>query len=583
MDFTTDSGRKELGTRIQAAIMEAGFASLPEFARQMGWSRALIYQYVSGKVLVQLDRLQQIAERTGKSLQWLLDAQPPADAEAIAGLQTALAEAQAQLEATQAELSGERAARLCEGERQRQSELALLGDYCRALRRAGDAAGLVEAASRWLESALRAGDQRAQLQARLQMGHGWFLQGQLVRAGEVLSEAVAGAMAQGQGAIVHSARQELVRVLLQAGRTNEARHEAAALAGADLWWPRWAGTLMLAAIAAQQADLGECAEQLQAAEEIIESGEETPARRAVARTYLLSNRVTAAIAAGDYLRAAEMNEALRSLAAQASAADQSREAELNRAIIALRRGHVATARESLRLLGDWAQLAQDARLSTLTRIFQSELARRLGSCAEARDHARAALEQATTAGQPHLVLEAHLALAYVEHADARHDDAAYHLAQARRRALEHDQRRLELEALLLLRQLEEGEKTSAPAGESELVAALGESGIGDLHAEGLLLQARWLAPDARLAVLEQAATTALGIGYFWGAERALRELAAAYFEAGDVSAARQTVTRADELLGEAMGDVSCCPAIKAGWRKLRDHLGMSSYKGGASR
>ena len=85
MDLRTSEGRQELGRRIQSAIMAAGFESLPEFAKKLGWSRALIYQYVNGQVLVQLDRLQQIAEHTEKKLEWFLVADPKAtSAEAAA-------------------------------------------------------------------------------------------------------------------------------------------------------------------------------------------------------------------------------------------------------------------------------------------------------------------------------------------------------------------------------------------------------------------------------------------------------------------------------------------------------------------
>ncbi|NPV45737.1 MAG: helix-turn-helix domain-containing protein [Armatimonadetes bacterium] len=582
MDLVTSDGRKELGRRIQAAIMEAGYGSLSEFARQVGWSRALIYQYVNGTVLVQLDRLQQIAERTGKTLEWFLVGDQAVDNGLVAELREALGTAREEVRALQLELSEERAARLSEGQRQLRSELNLLGDYCRALRRAGDAPGLVEAGSRWLEAAQRAGDQRSQMQARLQMGHGWFLQGQLGRAEEVLAEAVTEAGGAGQEAIVNSARQELVRVLLQSGKTDEARRQASSLAHADLWWPRWAGRLMLAAIAAQEAELDECTEELQQAEEVIESGDEPAARRAVARAYLLSNRVTAALAAGQYGRAASLNDELRSLAAQAGVADQLREAELNRAIIAVRRGQVADAQRSLGLLRDWAQMAQDARLEALTSAFQSELARRLGQPAEARELGRAALQKALGSGQPHLMLEAHLALAHAELADGRTDDARYHVAQAQRLAGELRHRRLELEAELLSLRVASGEQASVRAMETKLLATLEKTGILDLHAEGMLLHARGQAHDDRLALLQSAAARALDSGHFWGAEAALRALAETYLSAGDHAAARETIATGCRLIENTIGTAECCPTIEAGWRQLRERVGISPGREGAS-
>lgn len=579
----TNDGRKELGRRIQAAIMEAGYGSLAVFARQLEWSRALIYQYVSGAVLVQLDRLQQIADRTGKPLRWFLGGDEALEDGRVAELENALAAAQEEVKALQTELSEERAARLSEGERQARSELDLLGDYCRALRRAGDAPNLVEAGSRWLEAALRAGDQRGQLQARLQMGHGWFLQGQLGRAEEVLAEAVTAASGLGQGAILNSARQELVRVLLQSGKTEEARQQASSLAQADLWWPRWAGRLMLAAIAAQETALTECEEHLQAAERVIESGEEPPARRVVARAYLLSNRVTAALMGGQYLRAAALNDELRSLAAQAGLADQLREAELNRAVIAVRRGQVAEAQHSLGLLRDWAQMAQDVRLGALTAVFHSELARRLGRPGEARDRGRAALQQALVAGQPQLMVEAHLVLAHAEHADGRPDDARYHLEQAQRLAAEHRQKRLEFEAQLLWLQLTDENEPAACHREAELLARLQRAGVLDLHAEGLLLCRCGLAADGRRTALQSAATEALDVGYFWVAEAALRALAEMYLGAGERASARETVAAGQKLVADTVGVAECCPAIDAHWRGLCERVGIQPGREGATR
>ena len=72
MDLTTAAGRQELGKRIQAAVSEAGYPSLPEFAKSLHCSRALIYQYAKGDVLVQLDKLQQIARLCDKPVTWFL-------------------------------------------------------------------------------------------------------------------------------------------------------------------------------------------------------------------------------------------------------------------------------------------------------------------------------------------------------------------------------------------------------------------------------------------------------------------------------------------------------------------------------
>jgi len=126
MDLTTAAGRQELGVRIQSAIMAAGHDSLPEFARTLGWSRALIYQYVSGRVLVQLDRLQQIAHATAKPLEWFLAADPNGDATRDAEFSVRLDHAAAQVAATQEALAAERGLRLVDEQRTRETSTDLL-------------------------------------------------------------------------------------------------------------------------------------------------------------------------------------------------------------------------------------------------------------------------------------------------------------------------------------------------------------------------------------------------------------------------------------------------------------------------
>lgn len=282
----------------------------------------------------------------------------------------------------------------------------MLSELCRALRRAGDATALVEAAARCLELARLADDPQAQLRARLQMGHGWFLQGQIARAEEVLTEAVREAADLGQVAVEQSARQELVRALLQRGKVQEAREEARQLAGSELWWPRWSGHLLLAAIAIQSADLGEASQHLADAEEVITGGNEPPARRALAMTYLQSNRTNLALVAGDFVTAREYNESLCVQAAQASAADQLREAEVNRALLSLRSGDLGDASDRLRLLQEWAGLTGDARLGALVMVLRSELHRRLGDIEQALADALAALDSAAALGHVQAIAEA---------------------------------------------------------------------------------------------------------------------------------------------------------------------------------
>jgi len=67
LDLTTPEGRKKQGELILRAIKEAGL-SVEQVAKDIGCSRALLYQYIAGTTLAQPDKLTLIARRTGKPL-----------------------------------------------------------------------------------------------------------------------------------------------------------------------------------------------------------------------------------------------------------------------------------------------------------------------------------------------------------------------------------------------------------------------------------------------------------------------------------------------------------------------------------
>ena len=343
------------------------------------------------------------------------------------------------------------------------------------------------------------------------MGHAWSLQGEHERAREVLRAVLEAAGASADQAVLSSARQELLRVLLQAGELPEARRVAERLAEAELWWPRWSGLLSLAAIEAQAGDLAQARQHLEAAQAVIEEGDEAAGRRALARTYLLSNRVTVALIGGDYALAAQHNERLRDQAAAAEGSEQLRESELNRAVIALRRGHLSQAREGLQRLGEWAVLVDDQRLRALTQAFSSELLLRSGNVEGARQRAQLALDEATRGGQPHAQVEAALALGQAYQAAARTEEARYQWQRAADQAAKLHLRRLELQARLLLAEADSAADTN------DVLEHLCRSGVEDLLVDAVVRGG----PEGLKAAAEQAGQ----LGYFWGEHAALLRLA----------------------------------------------------------
>lgn len=153
MDLREESGRKELGRRIQSAIAHAGYPSLPAFAEALGCSRALIYQYVSGDVLVQLDRLTAIAELTGRAIDWFIVQDPGGAAGEIQRVQAQVDELASRCETLEAALARERGARIADAEAARRSLLEALQELCRAQRASGDMHGLTKSAARCAEIA----------------------------------------------------------------------------------------------------------------------------------------------------------------------------------------------------------------------------------------------------------------------------------------------------------------------------------------------------------------------------------------------------------------------------------------------
>lgn len=483
MDLATPAGRQELGRRIQTAIMQAGYESLPAFARAWGCSRALIYQYAKGDVLIPLDRLQSLAEKTGQPLEWFL-ARGPSAQEAEERLRRNLAEVQRRLEQAEAALAREREERLRRTEQARAALLAAVRDLARAYRRGGETANLLEVLPRYLELAEEAADGRAATEAYLLLGHAWYGVGNYAKAEQALREALRRAQANGEDAMEESARQELVRVLQASGRVEEAREQAVALAQANRWWPRWAGLVAQAALDEQTGRLQAAAEALQQAAQVIEEGEEPPTRVLLARTYLTSNQVNLALAQGDYAAALTFTHTHRTLAAAAHLPDQLREAALNEAVALLKMGDLDEAGVRLARLSDWAALAGDTRIAVLARVFESERLRQAHQLPAARKVALEALEQAREGQSGQVIAEAELALGQVYAEAGQRAEARHYLEHARDRAERLRLRKVQLRAELALAQIEEN-LLQAQATRRQLAEIAANAGFADLAKEAL--------------------------------------------------------------------------------------------------
>ncbi len=568
MDLRTPKGRQELGKRIQAAVADTDYDSLPAFARHLGCSRALIYQYVKGDVLVQLDRLQEIADLTGRPLAWFLLGESGLEGSDAQQLRAELDRCREATTAAEQALAHERGRRAAETDQYRHTLAQDLREICLAYRHAEDAAALLEACPRWLEIARALGDQSALAAAHLHMGHAWYQVGNLDMALRALQEALRLAQDTADLPAEYSARQELVRVLQGLGRSAEAREQALPLTTAERWWPRWAALVALAALEEQTGHLPAAEQALDQAAAVVDSGEESPDRRALARAYLASNRVNLALARGHYHLALALSDNLHALASAADLPDQIREAALDTALADLRTGRLAAAGDHLERLQEWSALAGDQRLALLASLFHTEYLRRCGDLPAAKREALAALEQAAEGSSGHPLAEAELAVGEVYRAEGKTEEALHYLQRCRARAQRLELHRLATRAALSLALLED----SAPDARQQLrdIARLAKAtGYDDLQAECLVaLSERARSARSALKLAQQAAALSSAAGDFWGELAAALAAAAAHLRLGELTQAAQLLIDAHSRRPAA----PCRPDLTAAERSLQESL-----------
>lgn len=527
MDLRTREGKQELGKRIHSAIAAAGYDSLPEFAQELGCSRALIYQYVNGDVLVQLDRLQAIAELTNRPLSGFFT-----DRKEAADTQKQLERARAEIESLRSALAQEQSGRLNRSDTHRAALLELLEDLANAQRRAGDVTGMLETCARWLELAKQADEPAGANRARLQLGHAWYRTGEYVRAAALLREVLANAGDESTSPTVQSARQELVRVLQAQGHIEGAREQATITAGSESWWSKWAGTLSLAALAEQTGDLEDVQGLLAQAQAIIENSQQPPDRIVTARTYLVSNECNLCLARGEYYDAADCARKLHSLAAESGIPEQVREAVLNLGIAHMHLGNMKEAGERLDRLHEWAQMSGDGRLLALAKIFKSEHARHMRDFDRSRELALQGLQAAGDTDRPAVLSWALLNMGRDYLQAGQTSDARHHLERCRRLSQELSLRRPELAATIHAATITADTDTLETAARQ-----CEDTGYHDLSAAARVLLAKHLSDSRSFTMVEEARERCREIGDFWGEATARARLVDLYLHTGQLSTA----------------------------------------------
>ncbi|MHB0937885.1 MAG: helix-turn-helix domain-containing protein [Armatimonadota bacterium] len=390
IDFTTREGRHAQGKLIQQAAEEAGL-SLESLAREIGCSRALIYQYVSGATLAQPDRIQQIAERTGKPLLYFYggESAPEDLLDRILSLQTLLN--------------------------------AQIGPV--------DLENAVSTAEQLIALARQAGQTKVEATARVRLVSVLLQRSEASRALTALGQTIPFLRQHGLGGPLRASEQNRGHALLALGRIDEAEACFAELAKNDDWTTRWQAKVSLAAVAEYRGQYQRALELLDEALGMAGTAPDTRSAQQL-QLYAAGNIANVHLACGDQRAAAA--EASRALALAEGLAnrDQYIEALLTLGVCQRFDGQLARSRATLETAIRWARLAEDGGREALGRAELAATLIEAGRADDGRELAKDALQQGIATQTRRAELSAQLALAQGYLRADLPQEARYHAAQA---------------------------------------------------------------------------------------------------------------------------------------------------------
>ena len=424
MDLSTKEGRREQGARIQRAAEAAGL-SLEELAREIGCSRALVYQYVAGSTLAQPHRLQQIATRSGKSLSYFY-AQEEGGEEQVEKAQAQVEEERRRLQSESERLLAERA----ELERRRLREsFEHLRELAQAQESPADLRGLISTCERIISLGRELDDLRAVAESHFRIGNARIRLADHEAARASLERAIDLFHQVGAHEQELAARQSLANSLLQLGRPDAALEQFQKVAAAEDWWNRWKGTLSIGCVYEHLGEYRRALEQFDAALQIIDTNPDENAAT-LGRLYVRSNTANVYIDCGDYSAALEMAQACLDDAEKLGVREQHIEAQINLGVCLMALGRLGEARQRLHRALEIARFVGDVGRTGVTRAWLCALYAPPGQFDAAKELGKDALQTALQTGSRRAVLYAHLHLgdAYLRSGMAR--EALYHYGQA---------------------------------------------------------------------------------------------------------------------------------------------------------
>lgn len=417
LDLTTPEGRKRQGELILQAIREAGL-SVEQVAKDIGCSRALLYQYIAGTTLAQPDKLTLIARRTGKPLAYFygadLQKSPSVEVERVA-----LEQERVEWERQQAE---ERERRL----RERLENLLALAEAQSAPPNWKAAASTCE---QILPLARELGDERAEAFALFRLGNLRLLLGDLDGAVTALRQAHHLFERLNERPYAFACRQSIGRALLLMGCPEEAEREFSIAAQSDHWQNRWEATIALAAVAEWMGDLRRAMSYLDDAERL---SEQAPNERAAQTVHLFvaANRGNVYLACGDFSEALKLAKIASELAERLGDRDQQLETLLTQAVCLRHLGNWVMAWELAERVFSLAQFAEEAERLAVADTVLATIASIVGDFDQAKERAKEALVIALRVRSRQAELWAHKALAETYLRQEQPDDARYHVQAA---------------------------------------------------------------------------------------------------------------------------------------------------------
>lgn len=572
MDLRRAEGRREQGRRIQAALDDAGL-SAAALAREIGCSRALVYQYLAGQVLAQPDRVQAIAELCGKPLAWFFSDEP---------------ESAAAAEAETARLRREFEAEKLAHERGRSAEQADALLALAAAHESGpDFAALRRVCERLVERSRDLGDPRRLAEAQFKLGNACYALGDYEAARAALSEATAGFREQQAYDRERAARQTLGGALAGLGERDRALAEFEAVLDsadpADLWRGRLGRADVFEALGRGEEALAE----LEAAEAALP---DDSAERGLAELYLCAATANVYLLHDDFAAAAAAARRCLPLAEEQAAVTQVVEARLNLACAERYQGHWVAALEAIEDALRLARLTGDRERQATAGAGWAELLGALGLWDQARAAGKDALAAALALGSVRGEILAHQALSETYRRAGDAQEALYHARQGAAAAGGH--RLVKLEAslrLCLALALRAGGAAGAEAELRRVAATADEIGARRLQAEAALALGgdENLALARRLADETGAFETQLAVALATGEGDALASAAGRLLDLREVlvaagrdealleEAGRLTLLRESIRLLQAAGRTAEAVALRerAAWPPLDEGTG----------